>query len=74
MTPTGPDTFEYPFASSVLGNIPPDSNVYISVIDDAVSTTSNLARDIYVNDTKVSVTDLGQELGTFKERSDGTIY
>jgi hypothetical protein len=67
LTQTGPDTFEYPFASSVLDNIPPDTAVSIEVDDQAVSTVNTQPQDIYVNGTKVSN-------GVFRERSDGTIY
>jgi hypothetical protein len=75
LTPTGPDTFEYPFASAVASNIPADSDVTIYVEDYPVSTTAIVARDIYVNGLKVAVDQFGQaESGHFRLRSDGTVY
>lgn len=67
-------TFEYRL-QEILGDIPVDTDVTIKVRDEPVDALNDVARDIYVNGVKVSVTQSGQsEYGHFRVRIDGTVY
>jgi hypothetical protein len=73
LTPIDATTFEYPYASNV-DDIPVDTSIFVMINDPFVS-SDDVASDVYINGAKVSSYMAGQqEHGSFRVRSDGTVY
>jgi hypothetical protein len=67
-------TFVYDSAASLFDSVPVNTDLGMSVNDEAVS-ASYVARDIFVNDTKIRVNQAGPvEVGQFRIRVDGSVY